>query len=57
MAATGIFHHAVHQQFAGVTRCISIHDNVLVHGATVEDHNRNLEATLARAAECSPSGR
>ena len=26
MSATGIFHHAVHQQFAGVPGCISIYD-------------------------------
>ena len=31
--------------------CISIHDNVLVYGSTVEEHNRNLETMLARAAE------
>ena len=51
MSATGIFHHAVHQQFAGIPGCISIHDNVLVYGATVEEHNMNLEQTLARAKE------
>jgi hypothetical protein len=51
MSATGIFHHAVHQQFVGVPGCISIHDNVLVYGSTVEEHNRHLEMTLARAAE------
>ena len=51
MSATGIFHHTISQQFAGVPGCISIHDNVLVYGSTVEEHNRNLEMTLTRAAE------
>ena len=51
MSSTGIFHHTISQQFAGVPGCISIHDNVLVYGSTVEEHNRNLEMTLARAAE------
>ena len=51
MSATGIFHHAVHQQFAGVPGCISIHDNVLVYGATLEEHNKHLELTLTRAKE------
>ena len=51
MSATGIFHHTISQQLAGVPGCISIHDNVLVYGSTVEEHNRNLEMTLSRAAE------
>ena len=51
MSVTGIFHHTISQQLAGMPGCISIHDNVLVYGSTVEEHNRNLELTLARAAE------
>ena len=46
MSATGIFHHTISQQFAGVPGCISIHDNVLVYGSKVEEHNRNLEMML-----------
>ena len=49
--SSGIFHHEVRKAFAGVPGCISIHDNVLVHGRNADEHNRNLEATLQRAAE------
>ena len=51
MSASGIFHHVVSQQLAGLRGCISIHDNVLVYGSTLEEHNHNLEEMLQRAAE------
>ena len=51
MSATGIFHHAVQKAFRGVEGCITIHDNVLVHRATKEEHDTNLHAMLKRARE------
>ena len=47
--STGIFHHEVSKAFAGVRGCITIHDNLLIYGRDVEEHNTNLRATLARA--------
>ena len=41
----------VQKAFRGVEGCITIHNNVLFHGATKEEHNRNLSATLERARE------
>jgi len=49
--STGIFHHEVQKAFAGVPGCITIHDNLLVYGRDVADHNQNLAATLQRAQE------
>ena len=51
MSATGIFFHAVQKAFRGVEGCITIHDNVLVHGGTKEEHDKSLRATLERAKE------
>ena len=49
--STGIFHHEVSKAFAGVGGCITIHDNILVFGKDVEEHNTSLKATLARAKD------
>ena len=52
--SSGIFHHEVKKIFSGVPGCITIHDNILVYGKgpnPVEDHNRNLLATLKRAKQ------
>ena len=49
--SSGIFHHEVQKAFTGVPGCTTIHDNVLVHGKNVEEHNHNLRATLQRAAD------
>ena len=46
--STGIFHHEVSKAFAGVRCCITIHDNILLFGRHVEEHNINLMATLTR---------
>ena len=51
MSATGIFHHTVQKIFRGLEGCITIHDNVLVHGRTKKEHDRNLRAVLERAKE------
>ena len=37
------------QVFAGVRGFITIHDNILIFGRDVEEHNINLRATLIRA--------
>ena len=47
--STGIFHHEVSKAFAGIQGCITIHDNILIYGRDVEEHNTNLRATLTRA--------
>ena len=49
--STGIFHHEVSKAFAGVKGCITIHDNIMIYGRDVEEHNRNLRATLERAKD------
>ena len=49
--STGIFHHEVSNAFAGVGGCITIHDNILLYGKDVEEHNISLRATLARAKQ------
>ena len=49
--STGIFHHQIQKAFAGVEGCVTIHDNILVHGETVQEHNKALKETLARAQE------
>ena len=49
--SSGIFHHEVTKAFAGLRGCITIHDNLLVYGKDVWEHNRNLAAMLERARE------
>ena len=49
--STGIFHHQIQKAFAGVTGCVTIHDNILVYGETVQEHNKAMKETLARAQE------
>ena len=49
--ASGIFHHEVSKCFRGLQGVTTIHDNILVYGATVDEHHRNLEACLQRAEE------
>ena len=44
--STGIFHHQVAKAFRGVKGCITIHDNVLIYGKDVEEHDRNFLATI-----------
>ena len=46
-----IFHHEVEKALMGVPGCISIHDNILVFGATAEGHRNNLRAALERCRE------
>jgi hypothetical protein len=50
-AATGIFHNAVMGCFRGLEGVTSIHDNILVHGATPEEHHTNLKNMLERAQQ------
>ena len=47
--SSGIFHHEVSKAFAGVPGCITIHDNLLVFGRNVKEHNANLRGMLERA--------
>ena len=49
--SSGIFHHEVQKGFQGIPGCVTIHDNVLIHGTDVESHNKSLRATLERAKE------
>ena len=50
-SSSGIFRHEVEKALRGVPGCISIHDNILVFGATAEEHRNNLRATLERCRE------
>ena len=47
----GIFHHHVAKAFRGLKGCITIHDNILIYGKDVEEHDRNFLAVIQRAAE------
>ena len=49
--SSGVFHHEVQKAFSGVPGCITLHDNVLVHGRNGKEHNNNLKAVLKRAKE------
>ena len=49
--STGIFHRQVQKAFAGVKGCITIHDNILVYGENIQEHNKALRDTLTRAQE------
>lgn len=49
--ATDLFHQRIKAALAGLEGCMSIHDNILVHGIDDDEHERNLEACLARLEE------
>ena len=50
-ASSGIFHNIVLKCFRGVEGVTTIHDNILVYGATPAEHHRNLRNCLERAKE------
>jgi hypothetical protein len=50
-ASSGIFHNIVQKCFRGVSGVTTIHDNILVHGATPAEHHENLKNCLQRAKE------
>ena len=45
-AAPEIFHEELRKKLEGIARVRYIHDDILVTGKNVEDHNRNLKATF-----------
>ena len=49
--ASELFHDKIKTSMQGLPGCVSIHDNILVWGTDVEDHEKNLEATLKRMEE------
>ncbi len=49
--ATELFHDRVKAALAGLRRCTSIHDNILVWGHTPEEHEVNLDACLTHLEE------
>ena len=49
--ATELFHDRVKATLADLPGCTSIHDNILVRGATPEEHEANLDACLTRLEE------
>ena len=50
-ASSGIFHNIVQGCFRGVEGVTTIHDNILVYGATPAQHHTNLSNCLQRAKE------
>ena len=50
-ASSGIFHHVMHKTFRGVKGVTTIHNNILVYGATPKEHHTNLRNCLRRAKE------
>ena len=51
--ATELFHDQDKATLADLSGCTSIHDNILVWGATPEGHEANLDACLTRLEEKS----
>ena len=49
--SSGIFHHQVQKAFSGVEGCTTIHDNILIHGKDIPEHNHNFHETMKRAKE------
>ena len=49
--SSGIFHHEVRKALTGLPGCITIHDNVLIHGKGGQEHNNNLQTFCERAKE------
>jgi hypothetical protein len=49
--SSGIFHPKVQKIFEGVEGCGTIHDNILIYGKDMEEHNKYLLDTLQRAKE------
>ena len=49
--ATDLFHQRIKAALTGLSGCMSIHDNILVYGKDDDEHDRNLEACLARLEE------
>jgi hypothetical protein len=50
-SSSGIFHHEVQKAFGGIDGCITIHDNILIFGKDIQEHNRNLKRVLQRAKD------
>ena len=46
--ASKLFHNKIKEALHGLPGCISIHDNILIYGKTLEEHETNLSACLAR---------
>lgn len=48
-SAPEIFQRAMHEMFSGIEGVEIVMDDILVHGGTLEEHNRRLEEVLQRA--------
>ena len=46
--ASELFHNKIKEALCHLPGCISIHDNILIYGKTLEEHETNLSAYLAR---------
>ena len=44
-----LFDEAMFRIFGDIPNCLNQRDDILIGGATLEDHNRTLEAVLQRA--------
>ena len=52
-SAPEIFHEELRKKLEGIPGVRNIHDDILVTGKNVEDHNRNLKATFQRLRDSS----
>lgn len=50
-SAAEIFQNAVRELLSGLQGVINVSDDILIHSATIDDHRRQLRATLKRLAE------
>lgn len=50
-SAAEIFQNAVREILSGLQGVINVSDDILIHSATLDDHCRQLRATLKRLAE------
>ena len=50
-ASQDLFDEAMFRIFGDIPKCLNQRDDILIGGATLEDHNRTLEAVLQRAED------
>ena len=51
-SAAEVFQNAIRETLSGISGAINISDDILVFGATQEEHDKNLKATFERLREC-----
>ena len=55
-SATEIFHEEIRKRISDLSRVINIHDDILVHGRSKQEHDENLRKLLERLREIGITG-